>query len=223
MPRKQVSRFGTGPDTVPTGVRLAAVAGVAVPPLAAVAVAVIGAQTPGYDPVHRTVSRLAEPGAPYSLVVKLILAALGLSIIAVAWTLDRKLTGGGAAGVRSLAIAGAALVGVALVSRDAAHPALLAAHRFIAVVLFCTLAIAPLLAAGRLRGDPAFSSYVAPSVATSGVSIVLIAIAVGGVVVGGLPSGAWERAFIGLNLTWVTLLSARLMKADLRGGPTVRR
>ncbi|HKA09329.1 MAG TPA: DUF998 domain-containing protein [Candidatus Dormibacteraeota bacterium] len=213
MPRKLVSRFGTGPDAVPTAERLAAVAGVAVPPLAAVAVAVIGVQTPGYDPVHRTVSRLAEPGAPYSLAVKLILAALGLSIIAVAWTLDRRLTGRGAAGVRSLAIAGAALVGVAFVSRDAAHPAVLATHRLIAIVLFCALAIAPLLAAGRLRRDPAFSAYATPSVATSGVSIALIAIAVAGVVVGGLPSGAWERTFIGLNLVWMTLLSVRLMRA----------
>jgi len=208
-----VNRFGTGLDAILTAQRLAAVAGATVPLLAAVALAVIGVQTPGYDPVHRTVSRLAEPGAPYSLAVKLILAALGLSIIAAAWALERGLAGSGPARTLPLAIAGGALVGVALVSRDAAHPSVLAAHRIIAIVLFCSLAIAPLLAAGMLRRDPAFRAYATPSLATSGVSIALIAIAVAGVVAGGLPSGAWERAFIGLNLVWVTLLSARLMRA----------
>ena len=206
-------RFSTGRDAVLTADRLAAAAGAAVPPIAAVAVAVIGMQTPGYDPLHRTVSRLAEPGAPYGLAVKLILAALGLSIIAVAWALDRRLTARGPAGALPLAIAGAALVGVALVSRDAGHPAVLAAHRLLAIVLFCALAIAPLLAAGRLRQDPAFSAYATPSVATSGASIALIAIAVAGVLGGALPSGVWERTFIGLNLIWVTLLPVRLMRA----------
>ena len=214
-----MSRFGTGPEAVATAGRLAAVAGAAVPSMAAVAVAVIGVQTPGYDPLHRTVSRLAEPGAPYAVAVKLILVALGLSIIAVAWALDRRLITRGPAGTLPLAVAGAALVGVALVSRDSAHPAVLAAHRLIAIILFCTLAIAPLLAAGRLRRDPAFSGLATPSVATSGVSIALIAIAVAGVVAGGLPSGAWERTFVGLNLVWVTLLSVRLMRARPAGPP----
>lgn len=217
-----MSRFGTGPDAVPPAERLAAVAGAAVPSMAAVAVAIIGRQTPGYDPVHRTVSRLAEPGAPYGLAVKLILAALGLSIIAVAWALNRRLTTRGPARTFPLAVAGAALVGVALVSRDSAHPTVLAAHRLIAIVLFCTMAIAPLLAAGRLRRDPAFSRLATPSVATSGVSIALIAIAGAGVVAGGLPSGAWERTFVGLNLVWVTLLSVRLMRARPTGHLTCR-
>jgi hypothetical protein len=184
-------------------------------------VAVIGRETPGYDPFHRTVSRLAEPGAPYGLAVKLILAALGLSIIAVAWVLHRRLAARGPGSTLPLAVAGAALVGVALVSRDTAHPAVLAAHRLTAIVLFCALAVAPLLAAGRLRRDPAFSAYATPSVATSGVSIALIAIAVAGVVAGGLPSGAWERTFIGLNLVWMTLLSVRLMRAG-PASPTCR-
>jgi len=97
-----VRRFSTSRDAVLTADRLAAAAGAAVPPIAAVAVAVIGRQTPGYDPLHRTVSRLAEPGAPYGLAVKLILAALGLSIIAVAWALDRRLTARGPAGALPL-------------------------------------------------------------------------------------------------------------------------
>lgn len=205
-----------------TAERLAAAAGAVVPVLATLVLAVIGWQTPGYDPIRRTVSRLAEPGAPFALEVKLVLVLLGLSLVAVAWALDRRLTPGAAARTLPLAIAGAGIVGVALISRDAAHPAVLALHRLIAIALFCTLAAAPVFMAGRLRTDPSFRSYAIPSLATTGLSIVLIAVGVLGVVLGGLPSGAWERAFLGLNLVWVTLLAVRLVRAGPTG-PTARR
>jgi len=181
--------------------------------LATALLAVIGWQTPGYDPVRRTVSRLAEPGAPFALEARLVLASLGLSLIAVAWALDRRLTSGAAVRALPLAIAGFGMVGVGLVSRDAAHPAVLALHRLIAVALFCMLAAAPAALAGRLRADPSFRGYATASIAVGGLSMALIAVGVLGVVRGGLPSGAWERTFIGLNLGWVTLLAIRLLRA----------
>lgn len=193
--------------------RLAAASGAVVPVLATLVLAVIGWRTPGYDPVRRTISRLAEPGAPFAFEARLVLASLGLSVIAVAWALDRRLTSGAAVRTLPLAIAGLGLLGVALVSRDAAHPAVLALHRLIAVGLFCMLAAAPAVLAGRLRADPSFRGYATASVAIGGVSMALIAVGVLGVVMGGLPSGAWERAFIGVNLGWVTLLAVRLLRA----------
>jgi len=205
-----------------TAERLAAGVGAVVPVLATLVLAVIGWQTPGYDPIRRTVSRLAEPGAPFALEVKLVLVSLGLSLVAVAWALDRRLTRGAAARTLPLAIAGLGIVGVALISRDAAHAAVLALHRLIAVALFCALATAPLVMAGRLRADPSLRGYAMPSVATAGLSIALIAVGVLGVVLGGLPSGAWERAFLGLNLAWVTLLAIRLLRAGPTG-PIARR
>ena len=192
--------------------RLAAACGAVVPVLATLVLAVIGWQTPGYDPVRRTVSRLAEPGAPFALEVRLVLASLGLSLIAVAWALDRRLRSGATVRTLPLAIAGLGMVGVALVSRDAAHPTVLALHRLIAVALFCTLAAAPAVLAGRLRGDPSFRGYATASLAIGGLSMAMIAAGVLGIIVGGLPSGAWERAFIGLNLGWVTLLAIRLLR-----------
>ena len=99
---------------------------------------------------------------------------------------------------------------------------MLALHRLIAIALFCALAAAPVVMAGRLRTDPTFRSYAMPALATTGLSIVLIALGVLGVVLGGLPSGAWERAFLGLNLAWVTLLAIRLLRAGPTG-PIARR
>ena len=44
--------------------RSARVLGIAAPPIAVVTVLVAGAVSPGYDPLLRTVSRLAVPGMP---------------------------------------------------------------------------------------------------------------------------------------------------------------
>src|SRR5262249_61685027 len=114
-------------------------------------------------PVRGPLARLAGPGAPFAFEVGRVLASLGLSLIAVAWALDRRLTSGAAVRTLPLAIAGLGLLGVALVSRDAAHPAVLALHRLIAVALFCMLAAAPAALAGRLPADPSFpASATAP-------------------------------------------------------------
>lgn len=167
-------------------------------------------------------SRLAEPGAPHALAARLVLAALGLSLIVVAWALTRRLTTAGPARQLPLAIAGAGIVGVALVSRDVAHPAVLAVHRSIALVVICALAVAPPLAARSLRRDGSLSPYATPSLAAGVLSVVLIGVAVIGLFAGGLPSGAWERTFFGLSLVWVVLLSVRLLRAGPRPGVTAR-
>lgn len=187
-------------------------AGAVIPPLAAVAVWVIGWQTPGYDPVRRTVSRLTDPTLPHSLAAKLTLAALGFSLLAMAWSLDRRLRPGTQLSAFPLALAGAALLGLALVGRDPTHTATLVTHRLIAIVLFCALTVAPFTVSARLREDPAFRAYATLSVATAGISLALLGIAVAGVIIGGLPSGAWERTFVGLNLLWVMLLALRLLR-----------
>lgn len=185
-----------------------------VPPLAAVAVGVIGWHTPGYDPVRRTVSRLTDPGLPHSLAARLTLAALGLSLLAVAWSLDRRLRPGTQLNSLPLGLAGAALVGVAVVGRDPTHAPTLVAHRLIAGVLFCALTLAPLTASATMREHPAFRTYATLSVATAGISLALLGVAVAGVIIGGLPSGAWERSFVGLNLLWVMLLALRLLRTS---------
>src|SRR5438046_6363518 len=59
------------------------------PPIAAIIVTVAGVLTPGYDPITRTVSRLAEPGRTAAIEVDLAvyLVAFALLMIDVStWT-----------------------------------------------------------------------------------------------------------------------------------------
>jgi hypothetical membrane protein len=182
--------------------RFGAWAGVCVPPVAAAVLLAAGWLTPGYDALRTTVSHLGQHGQPFAVLVNLTFAALGLAYAGVAWTLARTLGRPAWGGAGLLAVAGAAFLGVAIISRDPAHPV---PHRVAALALFLALALAPLVLAGRVR-RPVLS------VATFAASTALLVAGVVGVVHGGLPAGAWERAFVGLNLAWLVVVAAGLAR-----------
>jgi hypothetical membrane protein len=190
-------------------VRLAAWAGVAGPPAAAAVLLLAGWLSPSYDPVRSTISHLGQRGEPYALAVNASMAGLGLAYLAVAWALERSLGRDARIGAAVLAVAGAALVGVALVHRDPVRPV---PHRAVALVLFLALALAPLALAGRLRREPHWRRHAALSLATVAISAALLVVGLAGVVLGGLPAGAWERLFTGLNLAWLAVLAAGLLR-----------
>lgn len=202
---------GAGPPHV-SGAAAAAVAGLAGPPLAAAVVLAVGWLSPGYDPLHRTVSRLAEVGAPHAMIVNLTLAGLGLSLLAAAWALGGRLGGRVRPGAVTLALAGAALVGVAALSRQPGDHTRLVAHRIAALTLFLALALAPPLSGAGLRSDPVWRRWAGFSLTAGALSLALLITAAALLSVGVLPAGAWERAYVGVNLLWVTLLSARLLR-----------
>jgi hypothetical membrane protein len=182
--------------------RLGAWAGVCVPPAAAAVLLAAGWLTPGYDAFRTTVSHLGQHGQPFALVVNLTFAALGLAYAGAAWGLASALGRRAWAGACLLAVAGFAFVGVAIVSRDPVHPV---PHRVAALVLFLALALAPLALARHLR-------WPALSMATFAASVALLVAGVVGLVHGGLPAGAWERAFTGLNLAWLVAVAAGLLR-----------
>jgi hypothetical membrane protein len=184
--------------------RLAAWAGVCVPPVAAAVLLAAGWLSPGYDPVRTTVSHLGQHGQPFALAVDLTFAALGLAYAGVAWMLARTLGRAAWPGAGLLAVAGAAFVGVAVVSRDPVHPV---PHRAVALALFLAIALAPLVLAGRLR-------LRALSLATFAASSALLVAGVVGLVHGGLPAGAWERVFTGINLAWLVVVAAGLLRSS---------
>lgn len=190
-------------------VRAAAWAGVSCPAAAAAVLLLAGWSSPSYDPVHNSLSRLGQRGEPFALAVNLVFAGLGLAYVGVAWALRRSLGPRARGGPWLLAVAGMALIGVALVSRDPARPL---PHRVVALVLFLALALAPLLLAGRLRREMRWARYAALSLATFAVSAALLGIGVVGVFHGGLPAGAWERAYAGVNLAWLTAVAVGLLR-----------
>jgi len=94
--------------------RLAGGLGVLAPPAAAVVVLVAGRLTPGYDPLARTISRLAEPGLPAAFLVELTIAVVGFALVALAIALGP----GSRAGRALLAVAGAGLLVAATIRLD---------------------------------------------------------------------------------------------------------
>ncbi len=189
--------------------RAAAWAGVSCPPTAAAVLLLAGWLSPSYDPVRSSLSHLGQRGQPFALAVNLVFAALGLAYVGVAWALRRSLGPRARGGPWLLAVAGVALVGIALVSKDPARPL---PHRVVALVLFLALALAPLLVAGRLRLDARWARHAALSVATFAVSAALLVVGAVGVVHGGLPAGAWERSYAGVNLAWLTAVAVGLLR-----------
>jgi hypothetical membrane protein len=189
---------------------MAAVFSLLTPAVTATAVAVAVVTGPTYHPLSRSLSVLGERGAPLSLPVNLSFGVLGLSVLALGVALDRVVLGSGRGGVRLLVLAGASLVGVALVARDPAQPWLLALHRLLALLAFCSLALAPLLLARRLAADLAWRAHARPSL---GFGVAALALLLGGaalIATHQLHAGLWEVVFAGLSLVWLTLTAARL-------------
>ena len=190
--------------------RLAAVFCLLAPPLTAAAVLAAVLAGPAYHPLNRSLSVLGEHGAPLSLAVNASFGALGLSVLVLGLALDRAMVSGARGGVWLLVLAGASLVGVALVARDPAQPPLLALHRLLALLAFGSLALAPLLLVRRLAADAAWRPHAGPSL---GFGLAALALIFGGGVLlatGRLHAGLWEVVFAGLVLVWLTLTAVRL-------------
>jgi hypothetical protein len=163
--------------------------GVSAPIFAAATVVVGGFVTTGYDPLTRTISRLAEPGLPAAGVVDAIV------------------------GRALLAIAGAGLLIAAAVHLDPASATTTAVHRtasgFVMVALMC----AP-FALGRPLGRRGWRRYARLSFAIGGAEARMLVIAMPLLLASFSDWGAWERVFLALPIAWVVLVSARLLRAS---------
>jgi len=190
--------------------RLAALFSLLAPPLTGAAVLAAMLAGPAYHPLSRSLSVLGERGAPLAPAVNLSFGALGLSVLALGLSLDRAVVSGRRGGTRLLVLAGASLVGVALVARDPAQPSVLTLHRLLALLAFGSLALAPLLLVRRLAADAAWRAHARPSL---GFGLAALALLFGGgalFATGRLHAGLWEVVFAGLILAWLMLTAARL-------------
>jgi len=114
MRRARFSCFTAIDDAMPRLRRLCGVFGVMAPVLAAVTMTAGGLLTPGYDPMARTISRLAEPGLPAAFAVDLAISLVGVALIALALALGPGSVGGRAL----LAVAGAGVLVAAAIRLD---------------------------------------------------------------------------------------------------------
>src|SRR5256885_4069695 len=109
------------------------VLGIAAPPIAVVTVLVAGAVSPGYDPMLRTVSRLAVPGMPAAAAVDMSIGLIGLACFGLASGLAR----GAPVGRIALTVSGVAFLGAAMVHLDRKSTRLNSSHLVISYAVFC--------------------------------------------------------------------------------------
>src|SRR5579859_5697482 len=166
------------PAPPPTALQVAGWLGLVAPPVAALVVAAAGLMTPGYDPITRTVSRLAEPGRPAGAVVDLAIYVVAVALLMLALSTGPR---------GLLAVAGGALVVAASVHLDPASAPATAVHRLASGVAMLALTAAPFRYGGP---HPRYSR--APGVAMIG----LVVIAVVLMPTGFSAWGLWERAFL---------------------------
>jgi Protein of unknown function (DUF998) len=164
---------------------------------AAVIVGVAGVLTPGYDPISRTVSRLAAPEMPAAPAVDAAIAAMGLACLLLAYTSRR--------GRVALSVAGLGFMAAAAIHLDPASTASTAAHRAASGIAVVALGIAP-FAVGRAYG---ILSIVLGAVALA------ILVSAGALLMTPFTAwGAWERLLLGVQLCWMVTIALRIASAD---------
>lgn len=177
------------------------------PVLAGVVVLVGGALTPGYDPAQKTISRLAEPGLPAATAVGLVIFTVGVALLGLAVAAGPKAL----TGRILLAIAGAGLLLAAAVPLDPASGQATTIHRTATMIAMLALVAAPLAFAPALRRSESWRGYAPLSFALGALSMVMLLIGFAM-----LPTtfavGAWERCLLALSMTWLVLVSARLLR-----------
>jgi len=186
--------------------RLCGVLGIGAPLLATLVVLIGGLVTPGYDPVRRTISRLAEPGLPAAVAVGFAIFVVGLALLGLAVALGPRAV----AGRVLLGIAGASLLVAAAVPLDPASDRPSTIHRVATAIAVLALVSMLLVLAPSLRRREGWRGYGLLSfgvgVTMSGLLLVALAL---------LPTafavGAWERCFLALPMAWMVLVSARLL------------
>ncbi|HET6316012.1 MAG TPA: DUF998 domain-containing protein, partial [Chloroflexota bacterium] len=117
--------------------------GIISPPNAAVLVVAAAAVTPGYDPVSRTISRLAVPGMPAAAAVDMAIVLVATTCFALALLLRR----GASSGRIALVVAGIAFILSALIHLDPASTSATVLHRAASGVGVIGLTVAPLVLA----------------------------------------------------------------------------
>jgi uncharacterized protein DUF998 len=176
--------------------RLCYLVGTFAPPLAGFTVFTTGLLTPGYDPLLRTVSRLAVPGMPYAVATDLAIALAGLACLAVAVATDR----GTRAGRAALAVAAVAFLTAAMVHLDPASAVATWTHRTASGLAVLALTAAPLglwRAYGRL--------LLLVGAAELGMLVTAAAL----LATSFWAWGAWERVMLALGLSLVVALAIR--------------
>jgi hypothetical protein len=202
-----------------------AAAGIVGPALFTAAWAVNGGRQSGYPIADEHISGLAALDADHPTTMITGFLVLGVSTVVFASELSRGLGGRRRAGwgPALLALGGAAAVAAGLLRRDAVllnppgRPAGYVqswhndGHDFAAGVIYVSTVAAPLLLARRFRRDPQWASLVPLAIASSALSVVLMAIFATDVDRHG--NGIVQRVMVTVPQALMAALAVRLVSA----------
>jgi len=173
------------------------------PPVAALTVLVAGFVTPGYDPIARTVSRLAVPGAPAALATDLAIALAGLACVAVAVQVCTARA--------AMVAAGAGFLVAAAIHLDPASAPATWSHRAASGIAVLGLTAAP-LALWRRYGRVLLVLGIA--------EVAMLALALALLATPFTAWGAWERVLLFLALTALVIIARRIPSTDEAPSPS---
>jgi len=196
--------------------RLLAICGIAGPILYTTVVIILGFLEPDYNHAAQSMSELGAVGARYAIIMNTAgFPLLGLLIIAFALGLDRGIRDGKGAkiGPALVAVSGAALVMTGIFRCDPGCVDVTmvgTTHSVFAVIAAFAMLLAPLAISPRLKRDNRWESYLAYSVTT--MVVALLVTAVYGFNVFESWNGALQRISMGIPLIWVEVMALKLLR-----------
>jgi hypothetical membrane protein len=196
--------------------RLLAICGIIGPVSFAIVLITLGSLEPGYSHVTQAMSTLGAPGARYPLIMNIAgLGLLGLMMVALAVGLDRGIRDGKSSkfGPGLIAVSGVAvmMLGVFHSEPGAEDPtAMGTTHGVFVRIAGFALLLAPLAISPRLKKDERWHSYVAYSLGTVVVAIVVAVLYASNVF------ESWkaviERIAMAVSLIWIEVMAIKLLR-----------
>jgi len=210
-----MSKDNTRPDNTQ---RLLAICGIIGPVSYVIVLITLGSLEPGYSHVTQAMSTLGSPDARYPVIMNTAgLGLLGLAMVALALGLDRGIRDGKGSkiGPGLIAVSGAAVVMLGIFHSEPGAEDPTAAgnmHSVFVLIAGFALLLAPLAISPRLKRDERWQSYVAYSLGTVVVTIVVAVLHASGVFESW--KGVIQRIAMAVPLIWLEVMAIKLLRVS---------
>ena len=208
-----MSKDNTRPDSTQ---RLLAICGIIGPVSYVIVLITLGSLEPGYSHLTQAMSTLGSPDARYPVIMNTAgFGLLGLAMVALALGLDRGIRDGKGykIGPGLIAVSGAAVVmlGIFHAEPGVEDPTAMGTmHSVFVLIAGFAILLAPLTISPRLKRDERWQSYVAYSLGTVVVTIVIAILHASDVFESW--KGVIQRTAMAAPLIWLEVMAIKLLR-----------
>ena len=208
-----MSKDNTRPDNTQ---RLLAICGIIGPVSYVIVLITLGSLEPGYSHLRQAMSTLGSPDARYPVIMNTAgFGLLGLMMVALALGLDRGIRDGKGykIGPGLIAVSGAAVVmlGIFHAEPGVEDPTAMGTmHSVFVLIAGFAILLAPLTISPRLKRDERWQSYVAYSLGTVVVTIVIAILHASDVFESW--KGVIQRTAMAAPLIWLEVMAIKLLR-----------